>query len=85
MKIPRSLIVVLFTNAFSSVPSCSPSRSAILSGQDFWRLGEAANLRGTLYKDLSGGDRNKLQSLVQYVMYLAVRFTRFHLLNHRGF
>ncbi len=43
---------VLFTHAFCSVPSCSPSRAAILTGQDFWRLGEAANLRGTLYKDL---------------------------------
>ena len=43
---------VLFTNAFCSVPSCSPSRAAILTGQDFWRLGEAANLRGTLHKDL---------------------------------
>ncbi len=43
---------VLFTNAFCSVSSCSPSRSAILTGQDFWRLGEAANMRGTLYKDL---------------------------------
>jgi N-sulfoglucosamine sulfohydrolase len=43
---------VLFTNAFCSVSSCSPSRSAILTGQDFWRLGEAANMRGTHYKDL---------------------------------
>lgn len=40
----------LFTHAFCSVPSCSPSRSAILTGQDFWRLEEAANLRGTLHR-----------------------------------
>lgn len=42
---------VLFTNAFCSVSSCSPSRASILTGQNFWQLGEAANLRGTLYKD----------------------------------
>ena len=43
---------VLFTHAFCSAPTCSPSRATILTGQDFWRLGEAANLRGTLHKDL---------------------------------
>lgn len=42
---------VLFTHAFCSAPTCSPSRAAILTGQDFWRLGEAANLRGTLHKE----------------------------------
>ena len=42
---------VLFTNAFCSVSSCSPSRATILTGQNFWQLGEAANLRGTLHRD----------------------------------
>jgi N-sulfoglucosamine sulfohydrolase len=35
-----------FTHAFVSAPSCTPSRSAILSGQDFWRLGSAGLLWG---------------------------------------
>ena len=35
---------VLFNNAFCSAPSCSPARSAMLSGQDIWRLKQAANL-----------------------------------------
>jgi arylsulfatase A-like enzyme len=35
---------ILFERAFVSAPSCTPSRSAILSGQDFWRLGPGANL-----------------------------------------
>jgi len=39
---------VLFEHAYVSSPSCTPSRSAILSGQYHWRLGESANLWSTL-------------------------------------
>jgi arylsulfatase A-like enzyme len=39
---------VLFTQAFVSAPSCSPSRAAILTGQHFWRLEEGAILWSTL-------------------------------------
>ncbi len=38
----------LFEYAFVSSPSCTPSRNAILTGQHFYRLGEGANLWGTL-------------------------------------
>jgi arylsulfatase A-like enzyme len=39
---------LLFQNAFVSSPSCTPCRSAILTGQWHWRLDEAANLWSTL-------------------------------------
>jgi uncharacterized sulfatase len=39
---------VLFTRAFVSSPSCTPSRGAILTGQWHWRLEEGANLWSTL-------------------------------------
>ena len=35
---------VNFRNAFCSAPSCTPSRGALLTGQDFWRLEEGGNL-----------------------------------------
>jgi len=35
---------VNFTRAFCSSPSCTPSRGALLTGQQFWRLEEGANL-----------------------------------------
>jgi len=39
---------VLFKSAFASSPSCTPSRNAILTGQNFLRLGRGANLWSTL-------------------------------------
>ena len=39
---------VLFTHAFCGAPSCTPARSAMLAGQEIWRLGEGANLWSTL-------------------------------------
>ena len=44
---------VVFEQAFVSSPSCTPSRFAIATGQWHWRLGEAANLGGSLAKDVS--------------------------------
>ncbi len=43
---------IVFENAFVSSPSCTPSRFAIVSGQWHWRLGEGANLGGSLAKDV---------------------------------
>jgi len=39
---------VVFTHSFAPNPSCSPSRSLLLTGQEAHRLGEAANLYGNL-------------------------------------
>jgi uncharacterized sulfatase len=41
---------VRFTHAFCCSPSCTPSRGAILTGQEIWRLEEGANLFSTLDK-----------------------------------
>jgi len=37
---------VYFSNTFATAPSCTASRSSILSGQPIWRLGSGANLWG---------------------------------------
>lgn len=39
---------VLFEHAFVSSPSCTPCRNSILTGQQFYRLGQGANLHGVL-------------------------------------
>lgn len=39
---------VRFSNAFCSAPSCTPSRAAMLAGQDTWRLKEGSNLWGIM-------------------------------------
>jgi arylsulfatase A-like enzyme len=42
----------LFTHAFAPNPSCSPSRSMLLTGQETHRLGEAASLYGPLSPEI---------------------------------
>lgn len=39
---------VLFTQAYCAAPSCAPSRSAITTGQEIWRLEEGGVLFGSL-------------------------------------
>jgi len=41
---------VLFTHAYCNSPVCHPSRSALLTGQDIWRLRDAAVFGGTLHE-----------------------------------
>jgi arylsulfatase A-like enzyme len=43
---------VLFRNAFVNAPSCTPCRSALLSGQYFWRTGRGAILQGGVWDDM---------------------------------
>ena len=40
---------VLVRSAFVSAPSCTPCRSALVSGQHFWRTGRGAILRGAVW------------------------------------
>ncbi len=41
-----------FTHSFTACPSCTPSRSAILSGRHIWQTGEAGVLYGTIPQKL---------------------------------
>lgn len=43
---------IYFSNAFCASPSCSPSRGSIITGQEMWRLGEAAQLFSAVPKEL---------------------------------
>lgn len=40
---------VLFKRAYVSAPSCTPCRSALLSGQHFWKAGRASILQGAVW------------------------------------
>ena len=42
---------VLFTNATVNAPSCTPCRSAILSGRNFWETGRGAILQGAVWDE----------------------------------
>jgi len=38
----------VFSHSFSACPSCTPSRSAVLTGRHIWQVGEAGVLYGTM-------------------------------------
>ena len=40
---------ILFRRAFVSAPSCTPCRSALMSGQHFWRTGRSSILLGAIW------------------------------------
>jgi len=40
---------ILFTNASVNAPSCTPCRSALLSGRNFWETGRGAILQGAVW------------------------------------
>ena len=42
---------VFFRNAHVSAPSCTPCRSALLTGRHFWQTGTGSILRGAVYDD----------------------------------
>ncbi len=41
---------VLFTNGFTSAPSCAPSRASVLTGRHFWQLEQGAFIQGFIPK-----------------------------------
>ncbi len=60
---------VLFSNAFVSTPSCTPSRLSVLTGQHHWRLKEGASLGGSLRENY-----NVYTELLQKAGYRIGRF-----------
>ena len=42
---------VLFANASVNAPSCTPCRSSILSGRNFWETGRGAILQGAIWDE----------------------------------
>ena len=43
---------VHFTHSFTACPSCTPSRSAVITGQDIWRIRQAGVLFGSIPPDI---------------------------------
>lgn len=41
----------LFTNGFTSAPSCAPSRASVLTGRNFWELKQGAFIQGYLPRE----------------------------------
>ncbi len=48
---------VYFPQAYASAPTCTASRSAVLAGQDFWRLSTAAVLQGRFQRAMPSYQR----------------------------
>ena len=42
---------VEFEHSYAACPSCTPSRSAVLTGRHIWQVGEGGVLYGTLPKE----------------------------------
>lgn len=42
---------IFFTQSYTACPSCTPARSAVLTGRQIWEIGEAGILYGTLHPE----------------------------------